>query len=150
MFMIYLTFFYTDIFGISPAAVGTMLLVTRIWDTVNDPLMGIIADRTNTKWGKFRPYLIWIVGPFALIGVLTFTTPDFIGEFVVNLHETRFSLNGGLQRLTICWTIAHYRSRVGITNVFYFKFSMTKPLGRLPSRAGVSPDKYAIRSVKNR
>ena len=76
MFMIYLTFYYTDIFGISPAAVGTMLLVTRIWDTFNDPLMGIIADRTRTKWGKFRPYLIWMVIPFAVIGVFTFTTPD--------------------------------------------------------------------------
>ncbi len=76
MFMIYLTFFYTDVFGISPAAVGTMFLVTRIWDAVNDPIMGIIADRTNTKWGKFRPYLIWILIPFVVIGVLTFTTPD--------------------------------------------------------------------------
>lgn len=76
MFMIYLTFFYTDVFGISPAAVGTMFAVTRIWDTFNDPIMGIIADRTNSKWGKFRPYLIWIVIPLAVIGVLTFTTPE--------------------------------------------------------------------------
>ena len=76
MFMIYLTFFYTDVFGISPAAVGTMFLVTRIWDTFNDPIMGIIADRTNSKWGKFRPYLIWIAIPLAVIGVLTFTTPE--------------------------------------------------------------------------
>ncbi len=77
MFMIYLTFFYTDVFGISPAAVGTMFFVTKLWDTFNDPIMGVIADRTNTRWGKFRPYLIWMVVPFAAIGVLTFTTPDF-------------------------------------------------------------------------
>ena len=70
-------FFYTDIFGIPAAAAGTMLVVSRFWDAVNDPLMGIIADRTNTRWGKFRPYLIWISGPLAVIGVFTFLTPDF-------------------------------------------------------------------------
>ncbi|HYW97281.1 MAG TPA: glycoside-pentoside-hexuronide (GPH):cation symporter, partial [Bacteroidales bacterium] len=76
-FSMFLLFFYTDIFGISAAAAGTMFLVTRIWDTVNDPLMGILADRTNTRWGKFRPYLLWLAIPFGVIGVLTFITPDF-------------------------------------------------------------------------
>jgi GPH family glycoside/pentoside/hexuronide:cation symporter len=76
-FSMFLLFFYTDIFGISAAAAGTMFLVTRIWDTVNDPLMGIIADRTNTRWGKFRPFLLWMALPFGIIGILTFTTPDF-------------------------------------------------------------------------
>lgn len=77
MFSVYLLFFYTDVFGISAAAVGTMFLITRIWDAANDPIMGVIADRTNTKWGKFRPYLFWMALPFGIIGVLTFTTPDF-------------------------------------------------------------------------
>ncbi len=76
MFSVYLLFFYTDVFGISAAVVGTMFLVTRIFDGANDPIMGIIADNTNTKWGKFRPYLLWIAVPFGIIGVLTFTTPD--------------------------------------------------------------------------
>lgn len=76
VFSIFLPIFYTDVFGISAAAVGTMLLVTRIWDTTNDPIMGIICDRTNTKWGKFRPYLLWIAIPFGIIGVLMFTTPN--------------------------------------------------------------------------
>ncbi|MBD0852619.1 MFS transporter [Maribacter arenosus] len=76
MFSVYLLFFYTDVFGISAAVVGTMFLVTRIFDGLNDPIMGIIADRTNTKWGKFRPYLLWMAIPFALFGILTFTTPD--------------------------------------------------------------------------
>ena len=53
-----------------------MFLLTRIWDSINDPLMGIIADRTNTKWGKFRPYLLWLAIPLGIIGVLTFTTPE--------------------------------------------------------------------------
>lgn len=77
MFSMYLLFFYTDVFGISAAAVGTMFLVTRIWDAANDPIMGIVADRTNTRWGKFRPYLLWVAVPFGIIGVLTFTTPNF-------------------------------------------------------------------------
>ncbi len=77
LFTTFLLFFYTDVFGISAAAAGTMILVTRIWDAANDPIMGLIADRTSTRWGKFRPYLIWIAVPFGIIGVLTFTTPDF-------------------------------------------------------------------------
>jgi len=76
MFMNFILFFYTDVFGIPAAAAGTMLLVTRMWDTGIDPIMGIIADRTNTKWGKFRPYLLWMAVPIGIIGVLTFTTPD--------------------------------------------------------------------------
>ncbi len=76
MFSVYLLFFYTDVFGISAAVVGTMFLITRVFDGANDPIMGIIADRTNTKWGKFRPYLLWVAIPFGMVGVLTFTTPD--------------------------------------------------------------------------
>ncbi len=76
LFSMYLLFFYTDVFGIPAAVVGTMFLVTRIWDAANDTIMGIIADRTNTRWGKFRPYILWVAGPFAIVGVLTFTTPD--------------------------------------------------------------------------
>jgi len=74
-FILFITFFYTDVFGISAAAVGTMFLITKIWDAVNDPMMGIIADRTETRWGKFRPYLLWFAIPFGVLGVLTFTTP---------------------------------------------------------------------------
>ena len=76
-FMLYFTFFYTDVFLIPAAAAATMFLVSRVWDGVNDPLMGILADRTNTKYGKFRPYLLWLCVPFAVMGVLTFTVPDF-------------------------------------------------------------------------
>ncbi len=75
--MLFLTFFYTDIFGISPAFVGTMFLAVRVIDAITDPLMGAIADRTTSKHGKFRPYLLWFALPFGLISVLAFTTPDF-------------------------------------------------------------------------
>lgn len=75
-FILYITLFYTDVFGITAKAVGTMFLVTKIWDAVNDPIMGVIADRTNTRWGKFRPYLLWFAIPMGVLGVLTFTTPE--------------------------------------------------------------------------
>ena len=76
LFSMFLMIFYTDVVELSPAAVGTMFLLTRLWDGLNDPIMGIIADRTVTSKGKFRPYLLWIAIPFALIGVLTFSSPD--------------------------------------------------------------------------
>jgi GPH family glycoside/pentoside/hexuronide:cation symporter len=69
--------FYTDTFGISAAAAGTIMLIARIWDMVSDPIMGVIADRTNTRWGKFRPYILWMAIPYSVLAVLTFTTPDF-------------------------------------------------------------------------
>jgi glycoside/pentoside/hexuronide:cation symporter, GPH family len=70
--------FYTDTFGISAAAAGTIMLIARIWDMVSDPLMGIIADRTNTRWGKFRPYILWMALPYSIFAVLTFTTPNLV------------------------------------------------------------------------
>lgn len=76
-FIVFLPIFYTDVFGIPAAAMGTMFLVTRVWDAVNDPMMGMIADRTNTRWGKFRPYIAGFAIPFAIAGVFTFTTPNF-------------------------------------------------------------------------
>lgn len=76
LFDVFLLIFFTDVFGISAAAVGTMMLVTRIIDAVSDPMMGAIADRTKTRMGKFRPYLLWGILPITSAGVLTFTVPD--------------------------------------------------------------------------
>ena len=78
-FEFFLMFFYTDVFGIAPAAAGTMFAVAPILDAVADPVMGVIADRTNTRWGKFRPYLLWFAVPNAVAAVLTFTTPGLGG-----------------------------------------------------------------------
>ncbi|TWU56841.1 Inner membrane symporter YicJ [Rubripirellula tenax] len=72
----FLVYFYTDVFGLTAKSTGTLLLVTRIWDAINDPLVGYLADRTRTSWGRFRPYLVWMSLPFAITGVLTFYTPD--------------------------------------------------------------------------
>lgn len=72
----YLLKFYTDVYGISAAAAGTILLVARMIDAVDAPIWGIIFDKTHSKWGKSRPWFLWLCVPFALFGVLTFMTPD--------------------------------------------------------------------------
>jgi len=73
----WLLFFYTDIYGISAAAAGTIMLVARFWDMAIDPIIGVVSDRTNTRWGKFRPYILFGAIPYAVLAILTFTTPDF-------------------------------------------------------------------------
>ena len=77
VFSYYLPFFYSNIFGLSLTDAGIILLVTRIWDAVSDPMMGIIADRTHTRWGKYRPYLLFVAPLFSIAGILLFTTPDW-------------------------------------------------------------------------
>ncbi len=75
-FGLFLLYYYTDIFGIAPAAVGTMLLVTKIVDAISDPAMGLIADRSDSRWGKYRPYLLWVAVPYGLLGYILFLGPD--------------------------------------------------------------------------
>ena len=75
----FLLVFYTDVFGISAAAAGTLLLVVRIFDGITDPVVGGIADRTRSRWGRYRPFLLVMALPYAGLAVLAFTTPD-LGE----------------------------------------------------------------------
>ena len=77
LMMNFIMFYYTDIFGITAAAAGTMLLFARSTDGVVDFFIGALADRTKTKWGRFRPYLVWLCVPLAVVFVLAFTTPNF-------------------------------------------------------------------------
>lgn len=76
LIMNFLTFFYTDVFGLTPAIVGTLFIALRVIDAISDPLMGIIADRTQSRWGRFRPWQLWVAVPIGIAGVLTFTVPD--------------------------------------------------------------------------
>ena len=76
LFSYFLPFFYSNVFGLSLADAGVLMLVTRIWDAVSDPMMGIICDRTKTRLGKYRPYLLFFALPFAVCGILLFTTPE--------------------------------------------------------------------------
>ena len=68
--------FYTDTFGLTPAQAGSMFLVIGLGMAFLNPVMGAIADRTNTRWGRFRPWILWTAVPFGVIGILTFTTPN--------------------------------------------------------------------------
>ncbi len=80
-FGIFLTIFYTDVWGLAPAAVGTMFLVVRLFDASLDPLIGLMADRTQTRWGKFRPYILWFAIPFGLGGYLLFASPNLSSDW---------------------------------------------------------------------
>jgi glycoside/pentoside/hexuronide:cation symporter, GPH family len=73
----FLMVFYTDVFGIDARVASFMFLITRLWDMVNDPLMGMLADRTDTRWGKFRPYLLWLAVPYGILAFAMFITPDW-------------------------------------------------------------------------
>ncbi|OHB55227.1 MAG: hypothetical protein A2173_11405 [Planctomycetes bacterium RBG_13_44_8b] len=73
----FLAKFYTDVFGISAKHAAFLFLITRIWDMINDPMMGMIADRTNTRWGKFRPYLLWVGVPYGALVYAMFITPNW-------------------------------------------------------------------------
>ena len=75
-FGLFLLYYYTDVYGLAPAAVGTMLLVTKIVDAVSDPVMGLIADRTETRWGKYRPYLLFAAIPYGLLGYALLLGPE--------------------------------------------------------------------------
>lgn len=100
--MMFLSYFYTDIFGLAPALVGVLLLSVRVLDAVTDPIMGSIADRTQTRWGRFRPYLLWVSFPYVIFSVLMFTTPEwtynskviyaFVTYFLMSLTYTAINI----------------------------------------------------------
>ena len=76
-FMTFMPYFYTNIFGLAAGAMGWMFLASKLFDAINDPIMGMVADRTNTRWGKYRPFILFGAIPFGIMGILTFTTPNF-------------------------------------------------------------------------
>lgn len=81
----YLTIFYTDIVGLTAAAISAIMLIARVWDAINDPMMGTIADNTNTRWGRFRPYLMFAPPVLAVFNILTFTVFPVQGALKVVL-----------------------------------------------------------------
>jgi GPH family glycoside/pentoside/hexuronide:cation symporter len=88
----FIPFFYTDVFGLSAAAMGTLTLAVRLLMSPADLAMGVVADRTETRWGKFRPYLLWMCLPYAIIAVLAFTTPNFEPDAKLVYAYVTFSL----------------------------------------------------------
>ena len=73
--VLFQTNFYTDVFGLSASSAAAILLWPRLWDAAFDPIMGILADRTNTRWGKFRPWVLWTSVPWVVVMILAYTTP---------------------------------------------------------------------------
>lgn len=106
----YLSYFYTDIFGLSAAAAGTMFLVTKIIDALTDPAMGAIADRTNSRWGKFRPYLLFGALPMAGAAILTMSTPDMSDTGKIIWAYATYTM------MMLCYTILStpYSSLAGV------------------------------------
>ncbi len=92
VFSSFLMFFYTDIIGIEAAIIGTMLWVTRVFDAFTDPMMGVVCDRTDTPDGKFRPWLRWMILPFAVSGVLIFTVPELDDTWTIVYVYATYSL----------------------------------------------------------
>lgn len=86
--MIYQTKFYTDVFGLEGAIAGTVMLVARIVDAFVDPTVGILSDRTQTKWGKYRPWVLWTAIPFMVFYVLAFYNPGIEDKGLVALYAT--------------------------------------------------------------
>lgn len=94
----FLTFFYTDIFGLTPAIVGMLFLVLRVFDAITDPLMGVVADKTHSRFGRFRPWQLWIAIPIAIVGIMTFSVPDVSYTMKVLYAFVTYML------LSICYT----------------------------------------------
>ncbi|VFT77195.1 Xyloside transporter XynT [Klebsiella aerogenes] len=98
--MLYMMFFYTDIFGIPAGFVGTMFLLARALDAISDPCMGLLADRTRSRWGKFRPWILFGAIPFGLVCVLAYSSPDLShnGKLILrrrDLHAADPALHRG-------------------------------------------------------
>lgn len=88
MMMIYQTKFYTDVFGLEGAIAGTVMLIARIVDAFVDPTVGILSDRTNTRWGKYRPWVLWTALPFMVFYILAFYNPGIEDKGLVALYAT--------------------------------------------------------------
>lgn len=99
--MLYMMFFYTDIFGIPAGFVGTMFLLARALDAISDPCMGLLADRTRSRWGKFRPWVLFGALPFGLVCVLAYSTPD------LSLHGKMIYAAITYTLLTLLYTVVN-------------------------------------------
>lgn len=136
----FLFFYFTDVYGISAAAAGTIMMVARVWDAISDPLIGILADRTNTKQGKFRPYMLWFAIPLGATLVMLFTTPDFeeagkiiyaasayllLSTFYTAVNLPYSALSGVMTSDSGERTLLNqYRFFLGFTGMFVVSFTM--------------------------
>ena len=89
----FLMIFYTDVFGISMSAVATLMLVSRFWDAINDPIIGTLTDKTHTRWGRFRPWLLFGAPITALVLILTFFDGLIPEGWLLNIAESSWKIN---------------------------------------------------------
>jgi len=151
----FLMIFYTDVFGIPATTASFMFLVTRVWDMINDPIMGMIADRTNTRWGKFRPYLLWMAVPYGILACAMFITPHWSQNMkVVYAYVTYILATMAYTAINIPYsslmavmtpdskertTLSQYRfffAFVGAMLITTFTLPLAKFLGANPSHPG--------------
>ncbi len=155
----FLMIFYTDVFGIDAKVASFMFLITRVWDMINDPIMGMIADRTNTRWGKFRPYLLWMAVPYGILAFAMFITPDLSQSMkVVYAYVTYILATMAYTAINIPYssmmavmtpnpkertTLAQYRfffAFVGAMLITTFTLPLARFFGNNPSHPGYNPD----------
>jgi GPH family glycoside/pentoside/hexuronide:cation symporter len=155
----FLMIFYTDVFGIPAKVASFMFLVTRIWDMINDPIMGMIADRTNTRWGKFRPYLLWMAVPYGILACAMFITPQWSQNMkVVYAYVTYILATMAYTAINIPYssmmavmtpnpqertTLSQYRfffAFVGMLLITTFTLPLAKFFGSNPSHPGYNEE----------
>ena len=155
----FLMIFYTDVFGISAKTASFMFLITRVFDMINDPIMGMIADRTNTRWGKFRPYLLWTAVPYGILACAMFITPDWGQNMkIVYAYASYILATMAFTAITIPYgslmavmtpdpkervTLSQYRFFCAFAGMFLVT-TLTLPLARFfganPEHPGYDPD----------
>jgi len=155
----FLMIFYTDVFGIDAKVASFMFLITRVWDMINDPIMGMIADRTNTRWGKFRPYLLWVAVPYGVLACAMFITPAWSQNMkIVYAYVTYIFATMAYTAINIPYssmmavitpnpkertTLSQYRfffAFVGMLLITTFTLPLAKFFGANPSHPGYSEE----------
>jgi GPH family glycoside/pentoside/hexuronide:cation symporter len=155
----FLMIFYTDVFGIDAKVASFMFIITRFWDMINDPIMGMIADRTNTRWGKFRPYLLWIAVPYGILACAMFITPAWSQNMkVVYAYLTYILATMAYTAINIPYssmmavitpnprertTLSQYRfffAFIGMLLITTFTLPLAKFFGANPSHPGFSKE----------
>ena len=124
----YLTIFYTDVVGLTAVAVSAIMLIARIWDAANDPMMGMIADRTNTRWGKFRPYLMFAPPFLAVFNILTFTVFPVTGMAKVLLCLVCY-IGAGMSYTAVCITYGSLVNRVARDSQVRMNYTSARAIG---------------------
>lgn len=140
----YLMIFYTDIVGLSAGAISMIMLVARIWDAVNDPMMGVIADKTNTRWGKFRPYLLFAPPFLAVFNILTFTVFPVTGMLKVLLCLFCY-IGAGMAYTAICITYGGLVNMIARDSQVRMNYSAFRNIGS--SVIGIALSAFAMPTI---